>query len=164
MRSPQRRAPLVSKVDGPLRYLEGSSVPRSKEENHEFIQSWLQQTRSRLSRLPGSGRDETPPQPSGVTCTKVDIGGGRKRARSPPEAASKSLGGIKSVQDQFEKRARYQTHVDKYDDKARVRRAKGSDYELRAHGMTEDALWGRGKDIESEHTVSRLKAEANAES
>ncbi|KAL2261148.1 hypothetical protein VTK26DRAFT_4644 [Humicola hyalothermophila] len=113
------RAPYSTETGGRFRTLMKGPVIRSKEKNDEFIQSWLQQTQARHSRLPVS--DELPPFVAEPTRSKADRTKHRKRSRPHSEASPPTPKTIQQLEHRFEKRARHKTREDKYEYKPRVR-------------------------------------------
>jgi hypothetical protein len=106
---------------GPLGPLEEGPALRSKHQNDEYIQSWLQQTQARSSPLPGLERHGGQPRAGSLAYRHG------KRSRSPSEAGLPSPGTAKQAERQYEKRARRKTREDKYEYKARTGRTRVSD-------------------------------------
>jgi hypothetical protein len=131
-------------------------VPRSKEKNDEFVQSWLQQTQSRQSRPSaiGYGRGH---ERERVQLTEQSLLGTRqnnhgKRPRSLPESPP-SPSGAKHVEYRFEKRARHKTRNDKYDYKALAIKKRVLDRESRKH-IPRETIGGRSKNARGKSSVS----------
>jgi hypothetical protein len=140
--------------DRPLEALGEGPVPRSKETNDEFIQSWLQQTQARHARLPETdqetGRLRLADQPRSKTVADRH----RKRPRSLSEQPPPSPTAAEQVQYRFEKRARHRTRDDKYDYKARGTKCKRvSDQEFPEDG-THDTERVRGAK-HNKHSVGK---------
>jgi hypothetical protein len=119
-------------------------VPRSKEKNDEFIQSWLQQTQARHARLPETDQEKGRLRLADQSRSKTVADRHRKRPRSPSEQPPPPPTAAEQVEYRFEKRARHRTRDDKYDYKARGTKSKRvSDQEFPEYG-THDAERVRG--------------------
>lgn len=126
-----------------LRTLGEGPVPRSKEKNDEYIQTWLQQTQARHSRLPKTDHEKGRPQLSDQfrPRTVADRNRSRKRSRSLSEQPLPPPKAAEQVEYRFEKRARHRTRDDKYDYKARggTKPKRVSDQEFPEYGAHDNA-------------------------
>ena len=133
-------------------------VPRSKEKNDEFVQSWLQQTQSRHSRPSVTSYEKEPVQLTEQFWFETHGNNHRKRSRPllesppPPDRA-------KHIEYRFEKRARHKTREDKYDYKARETKKRVLDQESREHTQKEAT---GGKRQSSRHRCSVSSNTRNA--
>jgi hypothetical protein len=131
-------------------------VPRSKEKNDEFVQSWLQQTQSRQSRPSaiGYGREH---ERERVQLTEQSLLGTRrnnhgKRPRSLPESPPPPSG-AEYVEYRFEKRARHKIRDDKYDYKALAMKKRVLDQKSRKH-IPREAIGERSQVARRKSSVS----------
>lgn len=131
-------------------------VPRSKEKNDEFVQSWLQRTQPRQSRpsVIGYGRDHERERVPLTGRSSLDIcrNNHGKRPRSLP-GSPPSPSGAEHVEYRFEKRARHKTRDDKYDYKARATKKRVSDQESRKH-TPKEVIGGRRQSARHKCSVS----------
>ena len=131
-------------------------VPRSKEKNDEFVQSWLQQTQSRQSRPSvisyGREHERERVQFTGQSSLDTRRNNHGKRPRSLPESPP-SPSGAKHVEYRFEKRSRHKTREDKYDYKARATKKRVLDQESRKH-TPKEVIGGRHQNARHECSVS----------
>jgi hypothetical protein len=118
--NPHGDAQHLAKMDAPFRTLREGLVPRSREKNDEFVQSWLQQTQARDSHLSRPSRDEGLPGTAKRARPRADMNRHGKRPRSLSNDAPPLPEVTGQVEHRFEKRARHKTRSDKYDYKARV--------------------------------------------
>jgi hypothetical protein len=140
--------------DRPPRALGEGPVSRSKEKNDEFIQSWLQQTQARHTRLPETDQEKGRLRLADQSRSKIVADRRRKRPRSPSEHPPPPPTAAEQVEYRFEKRARHRTRDDKYDYKARGTKPKRvSDQEFSEHG-THDAERVRGAK-HNKHSVGK---------
>lgn len=110
----------LANMDAPFRFLKEVPVPRSREKNDQVVQSWLQQTQARHSRLPDPDYDEGRFEAADRSRSKPDINKHGKRPRSLSDYVPPSPKAAAPVEHRFEKRARHKTRSDKYDYKAGV--------------------------------------------
>ncbi|KAK3311310.1 uncharacterized protein B0T15DRAFT_571699 [Chaetomium strumarium] len=112
---------------------EGPTI-RSKGENDEYIQSWLQQTQNYPSRAPDPDHREEWSQMLEHFRHKAHADRRRKRSRSPLVTAPASPKTAEPAEHRFEKRARHKTRDDKYDYKTPAGQKLVSSKELRERG------------------------------
>ncbi|KAK4099740.1 hypothetical protein N658DRAFT_152162 [Parathielavia hyrcaniae] len=137
-RSLQTSAHLDKITRAPLAALGRGPTPRPKEQNDEFIQSWLQQTQARdshLLKIDGQRRQLQVAEQSGAS---DHIRKHQKRPRPVSDPSPPSPKAAERVEHRFEKRARHKTRDDKYDYKPRADKKRVSDQAHRGHTATGD--------------------------
>ena len=117
----------VTEIGTALGALGRGPVPRPREKNDEFIQSWLQQTQARHSRPPATGREKQRPRLAERSRSRTRANRHGKRSRSLSEPPPPSPRPTVQVDYRFEKRARHRTRDDKYEYKSQVRGAGTKD-------------------------------------
>ncbi|KAK4042070.1 hypothetical protein C8A01DRAFT_14260, partial [Parachaetomium inaequale] len=152
-RSLQTRPRHSVEITRPLEDLGGGPVPRSKEKNDAFVQSWLQQTQARHSHLPETGHEKGRLQPAEQRRPSERGDKHRKRPRSLSGPPPPSPRRIEEPEYRFEKRARHKTRDDKYDYKAPAGNKRVSDQGFREHGPRE-AAGRRSQTTKGRHSVS----------
>lgn len=95
-------------------------VPRSKEKNDEFVQTWLQQTQTRHSHHSRLDCNDTPRAERERSHSRAEVTRYKKRLRSRSEASPPPPRMTEQLEHRFEKRARYKTRDDKYEYKPGV--------------------------------------------
>ena len=95
-------------------------VPRSKEKNDEFVQTWLQQTQTRHSHHSRPDRNDTPRAERERSHSRAEVTRYKKRSRSRSAASPPPPRMTEQLEHRFEKRARHKTRDDKYEYKSGV--------------------------------------------
>jgi hypothetical protein len=118
-RSPHQGTRHATEIDSTLGVLGRGPVLRPREKNDEFVQSWLQQTQARHSRLPAEGHGTRRPRATERSHFRTLANRDRKRSRSLSEPRRPTPTPAAQVEYRFEKRARHKTRDDKYEHKVR---------------------------------------------
>ena len=143
--SQHKSARRVTGVGTPLGALGRGPVPRPREKNDEFIQSWLQQTQARHSHPSATDREKQRPRLPERSRSRTRANRHGKRSMSLSEPRPPSPKPAAQVDHRFEKRARHRTREDKYEHKARAGKKPVSDEEVRGPGTKNAAGRGRQK-------------------
>jgi hypothetical protein len=162
-RSLQTRPQHSVETTRPLEDLGGGPVPRSKEKNDAFVQSWLQQTQARHSHFPETAQERGRLQLAEQPRPSERRDKHRKRPRSlsgPPPPSPRRI--VEEPEYRFEKRARHKTRHDKYDYKAPTGNTRVLDQGFREAGLRE-AAGTRYQTTKGRHPVSGSRSNGFAD-
>ncbi|KAK4128359.1 hypothetical protein N657DRAFT_667640 [Parathielavia appendiculata] len=136
-------------------------TPRPKEENDEFIQSWLQQMQARHSHLSRPDHERRQLRLTEQSSARDHVGKHRKRPRPILESSPPSPEAAERVENRFEKRTRHKTRDDKYDYKPHADKKRASGQGLRSCTTT-DARKDRALAVEGKRSARQGDAQAAA--